>query len=187
MPLSHVSKVYSVSDAKIAVVTADPAGGSTTYGSLIDVPGIREVTISGDVNTVELRGDDTLLDRNSSLSTITGTVSHAKISLDVLDAIIGGTITDGGTTPAMTATYLLKNTDTIQYFKLEAKTPTGGADTVTGDIHFVFHKCIVTSFPDLGHAQEDFRIVSFEFAALPLTSNGNWLSIVANETAAAIA
>ena len=187
MPVSHITKVYSVSDAKLAVVTADPAGGTTTYGSLIDVPGIREVTLSGEMRSVELRGDDTLLDRNSSLSTITGTISHAKLSLDVLDAIVGGTITDAGVTPNMTATYLLKNTDTVSYFKLEAKTPTGGADTVTGDVHFVLHKCIITSFPDVGHAQEDYRIVSFEFAALPLTSNGNWITTVINETAAAIA
>ncbi len=187
MPLSHVSKVYAVSDAKISKLTADPAGGATTYGTLTDVPGIKEMTIGGNVNTVELRGDNALLDQNSTLGNITVSVSNAKISLDVLAIMLGGTNTDAGTTPSQTSTYLLKNTDTFSYFKIEAKTPTGGADTPTGDLHYVLHKCILSSFPDLGHAEEDYRIVSFEAIAVPLISNGNHLSIVLNETAAAIA
>lgn len=187
MPLSHVSKVYAVTDAKIYKVTADPAGGTTTYGAAIDVPGIKEVNIGGDVNTVELRGDNTLLDQNSTLASISVSVSHAKISLDALNVMLGGTNTDTGVTPNQIATFLLKNTDTMSYWKLSAKTPTAGADSVTGDIHFTLHKCILSSFPDLGHAEEDYRIVSFDAVAMPLLSNGNWLTIAANETAANLA
>lgn len=187
MPLSHVSKLYAVSDSKIAKVTADPAGGATTYGASTDVPGIKEMSIGGNVNTVELRGDNSLLDQNSTLGNITVSVTHAKLSLDVLAIMLGGTVTDSGTTPNQIASWLLKNTDAFSYFSLEGKTPTAGADTPTGDAHFKLHKCILTSFPDMGHAEEDYRIVSFEAVAVPLISNGNHITVTLNETAVAIA
>lgn len=187
MAISNVSKLYAVEDCKIAQLTADSAGAaSATYGTIVDVPGIKEVGFGGDMNSVELRGDNTLLDSNTSLSSITLSVTHAKLSLDVLDIILGGTVTAAGSGTTETNTYLLKNTDTLNYFKLEAKTPTDGGDLIGGDVHWIAWKCILSSFPDIGLAEEDYKIVSFECKAVPTISNGNWFSIVENETATAI-
>lgn len=188
MPLSHETKAFAVSDCKIAKLLTDPAGGSATYGTLTDVPGIKEVTVSGEVNSVSLRGDNTELDRNTSITGRTLTVSHAKVSLDVLAILLGtATTADTGVTPNQVATLTMSNTDTPNYFRLVAKTPTGGADSPTGDVHYSFDKCIITSFPDLGLAEEDYRIVSFEAAAIPLVSTGRAMRIIANETAAVLA
>lgn len=186
MPLSPVTKLYAVEDCKISKITADPAGGTTTYGTAIDVPGIKEVGIGGDISSVELRGDNTLLDSNSTFTKGTVSISHAKLSTAVLAVILGGTVTDSGTTPNQTSSYVRSNTESLNYFKIEAKTPAGGADAVTGDVHFILHKCILTSFPDIGLAEEDYKIVSFEATAMPLISNGDWIEIVNNETAVAI-
>lgn len=186
MTLSHVSKLYAVSDCKIGKLTADPAGGSPTYATIVDVPGIKTMKIGGNIVSVELRGDNQPLDQNSTMGSLTVSVTHAKVSLDVLDVLIGSTSVDSGTTPNQVVTTTLSGGTTLNYFKIEGKTPTSGSDSPTGDLHFVLHKCILTKFPDLGFAEEDYQIVSFEAVGIPLLSNGKHLTVVSNETAAAI-
>lgn len=188
MPISRVTKLYSVQDAKISPLTADPAGGTATYGTPLDVPGIQEMSISGEIEVKTLRGDNTKLATNSAITNIQVAVTHAKVSLDVLAAIVGGAVTDAGTTPAQTSTWDLSGDDAnMPAFKLEGVTPPNGVDIITGDLHWVLHKLTLSAFPDLGFANEDFRVVSFTAAADPLLSTGKWLSAVLNETAAAIA
>ncbi|MGA5506825.1 phage tail protein [Streptomyces umbrinus] len=188
MPISRVTKLYSVQDAKIAPLTADPAGGAATYGALIDVPGIQEMAISGDVEVKTLRGDNVKLASNSAITNIQVAVTHAKLSLDVLAAILGGTVTDSGTGAAEVSTWDLTGTNaTLPPFKLEGVTPPDGVDIVGGDLHWILHKLKLSSFPDVGFANEDFRVVSFTADADPLLANGKWISAVLNETAAAIA
>lgn len=187
MPISRVTKLYSVQDAKISALTADPTGGSPTYGTPIDVPGIQEMSISGEIEVKTLRGDNSKLATNSALSSVEVAVTHAKLSLDVLVAILGGTATDTGTTPAQKSTWDLTGaTATFPPFKLEGVTPPNGVDIVGGDLHWVLHKLTLSAFPDLGFANEDFRVVSFTAQADPLLSNGKLLTAVLNETAAAI-
>jgi hypothetical protein len=188
MPTQRFTKVYGIQDAKISPLTADPAGGTPTYGTSIDVPGIKTFEVSGDVEVKSLRGDNTKLASNSSLSNVQVSVSHAKVSLDVLMAILGGTVTDSGTGTAESARWDLKGADaTFPAFKLEGVTPPNGTDLIGGDFHVVLHKLTLSSFPDLGFAEEDYRIASFTADADPLASTDDWISIVLNETAVAIA
>jgi hypothetical protein len=188
MALSHVTKMFAVEDAKIYKMTADPAGGTTTYGTAVDVPGIKSVTISGDIENKELRGDNTLLDSNSVLTGLSVAWENAKLSTAVLEILLGGATVDSGTTPNQIATYTLLNSDVLSYFKFEAKSPTGGSDAVTGDIHFIFPKCIVSEFGDLGLAEEDYQLTSGAAKCLqPLGTGGKRMQVVINETAAAIA
>lgn len=187
MALAHFSKLFAVEDAKIAKLTADPSGGSATYGSLIDVPGIKDIQLSGTVEAKELRGDNSLLDARSVLKSLTMTINHAKISLDVLPILIGGTTADSGTTPNQAVTFDLAGTDTPNYFKFEAKTPTDGVDFIGGDGHIRLHKCVVSGLPDIGFAEEDYRIVGFSAVTSPLLATGRkWLTVVLNETTVTI-
>lgn len=184
MPLSHISKVFAVTDAKIFKLLTDPSGGSATYGDAIDVPGIKSVTIGGEVSSVALRGDNTLLDSDSSLTAVTLTFEYAKLSLDAQAVFLGSTITDAGTTPNQTSTLELTNSDVFNYFKFEAKS--ASADTIGGDVHFVIHKAKLSAFPETGLAEEDYRTFSVEATAVPLLSSGKWVTTRFNETAAAI-
>ncbi|MFF7534873.1 phage tail protein [Streptomyces bobili] len=187
MPLQRFTRVYGIQDAKISALTADPASGTPTYGTAIDVPGIKTFEVSGDVEVKTLRGDNKKLATNSALSNVQVAVSHAKVSLDVLVAILGGEVTDSGTTPAQKSRWDLKgSTATFPAFKLEGVTPANGTDLIGGDFHVVLHKLTLSAFPDLGFAEEDYRIASFTADADPLTSTDDWISIVLNETAAAI-
>jgi hypothetical protein len=184
VPLSHNTKWYAVDDAAIYKLTSDPASGSPTYASKIDIPGIKSVGISGDVNSTELRGDGQRIDYAAKLGGLSLTFEGAKLALDVLAATVGGAVTDSGTTPNMKAEWALLGTDTMNYFKFEAMTR--GVDTITGDGHMVLHKCILTSFPGLGYAEEDYQTFSLEAAAMPLISNGKLINVPLNETTVAI-
>jgi hypothetical protein len=186
MPISRVTKLYAVEDAKIAPLLADPEGGTPSYGAGIDVPGIKSMEISGDVEVKELRGDNRLLDSDSSLSNVTVAFPHAKLSLDVLAALLGGDVTDSGTTPAQATEWELLDNAKPLPFKLIGKTPSGGSDQIGGDVHFTLWKCILSSFPGVGLAEEDYRTIENEARAVPLISTGKWISVRINETAVAI-
>lgn len=187
MPLSHISKAFAVVDAKIAPLTADPSGGAATYGALVDVPGIKSVSIGGDISTVELRGDNQLLDANSTLTSISLEFEYAKLSLDALDVLVGGTVVDAGVTPNQTANYTLLGTDTLGYFRFLAKTPTAGGDAVTGDVQFELYKCILSGFPEMGMAEEEYQTFTVSAIALPRLSDQKWLRTAFQETASVLA
>lgn len=186
MPISRVTKLYAVTDAKIAPLLADPEGGTPSYGAGIDVPGIKSMEISGEMETRELRGDNRLLDSDSFLTNVTVSFPHAKLSLDVLAALLGGDVTDAGTTPAQSATWDMGSEARPLPFRLEGATPTGGSDQIGGDVHFILHKCVLSSFPSMGLAEEDYRTIEMEARAVPLISTGKWLTVAINETAVPI-
>lgn len=187
MPLQRFTQVYGIQDAKISPLLTDPASGTPTYGTAIDVPGIKTYEISGEIEVKTLRGDNKKLATNSALTNVQVAITHAKMSLDVLTAIIGGDVTDSGTTPAQSSVWDLTGDGvTFPAFKLEGVTPPNGVDLIGGDVHVVMHKLTCSAFPDLGFAEEDYRIASFTANADPLISNDKWISITLNETAAAI-
>ena len=186
MPISHDSKLYAVEDAKIAKLLTDPSGGSATYDTLIDVPGIKTVSLTFDLENKELRGDNRRLDSDTTLAGVTVAFSHAKLSLNALAVMLGGTNTDSGSTPNQKATFTRLGADALNYFKLEAKTPTAGVDTGTGDAHMVFYKLKLATY-ELGFAEEDYQIFSGTAQGVVMLSNDKYFDIVFNETAAAIA
>lgn len=184
MPLSHYSKVFAVQDCKLSALTADPSGGSPTYSTSIDVPGIKSVEITGDIDTKELRGDNQLLDTDSVLKNVKVKLANAKLSLDAQALILGGTVTDTGTTPSQIASWDLLGTNTLGVFKLEAVSVS--ADTVGGNVKFTVWKCRPGSVPNMGLAEEDYQIPELELMASPLLSNGKWLTAAFYETKAVL-
>jgi hypothetical protein len=188
--LSHVTKVFAVEDCKIAPITADVSGSATTYGTIVDVPGIKSIGVKGDMKESELRGDNGLMDIDSVLRSATLTIEHAKLSLDVFAGLFGLTVVDSGTTPNQKSTLsfaVASGSVRPKPVKIEGKTPTGGIDVITGDLHIVFYKVILTSFPEHGFAEEDYQTLKFEAKAMPTLGTGNkWFDYVENETAAVI-
>lgn len=189
MPISHFSKVFAVQDAKVAKMLTDVSGGSATYATSVDVPGIKTVTISGSIESKTLRGDNALLDRDAVISEVSASVEHAKLSLDVLAVMLGGSVVDSGTTPNMVGTYSIVGGSTAPskpaYFRLEAVSVS--ADTVGGNVKFALPKAILDSMPDMGLAEEDYQTSSFDVQTMPLLATGNkWLDIVFSETAAVL-
>ncbi|MFI6979311.1 phage tail protein [Embleya sp. NPDC050154] len=186
MPISRVTKLFAVQDAKIFALLSDPAGGTPAYAAGIDLPGIKSMEISGDIETKELRGDNTLLDSDSTLSNITVAFPHAKMSLDALAAQFGGAVTDSGSGATEASEWSLTADSRPAPFKIEGVTPISGGDLIGGDVHFTVWKCIPSQFAGLGLAEEDYRTLENEARAVPLISTGKWLTTRINKTATAI-
>lgn len=190
--LQHVTKAFGVSDCKIAELTSDPSGGSASYATSVDVPGIQTLgPFAGAVEVKYLKGDNTLLDADAVLSgPITGKLQAAKLSLDVIPVILGGTTINAGTTPNQTVTYdqLGGATPTIpNYFKIEA-TPASIdlLSTTNPDLHVIFWKCKVVGYTFLGAIGEDYRVFDIDVVCVPRLSDGKWWELLIHETAAAI-
>jgi hypothetical protein len=186
VPLVHFSKVFAVEDGKFKKITADPSGGTTTFASSIDVPGIKSVKIEGDVEIKRLRGDNTLLDVMAILQNVKPTFNWAKEQLDMRAAMVGGTVTDSGTTPNQVAKWALDRTGQMSPFQFEAKTPTSGVDFIGGDAVILLYKCIAAGFPPLGLPEEDYHLTELACEAFPRLSDGKWIDVSFRETAAAL-
>lgn len=185
MPITHVSKVFAVADAKVRPLTADPAGGTPTYGAYVDLPGIKSVTISGDVETKELRGDNQLLDSDSVLTNVSVEFEYAKLSLEALAVFFNSPVVDSGATPNQVATWELLGSTKMAPFGFAAVSV--GADVIGGDVMVELHKCTLSGFPELGMAEEDYKTQPLGASAAPLNSTGKWVGVSIRETAAPVA
>ncbi len=184
MPVTHVTKLLAVDDARIARLTGD-AGAGPTYGALIKVPGIKQVALTLEFENRELRGDNRRLDSASFLVGITLGFTKAKMNLDAAAVIAGGAVVDSGTAPSEKATWSRAAADVVPQWKFEAKTPSNGTDVVGGDGHLVVYKLTGTAFP-VGLAEEDYQTFDVEAAGAFLDSTGKLFDLVLNQTAAAI-
>lgn len=185
MTISHITKYFGVVDAKVFPMTADPAGGSATYGSAIDVPGINQVGVDGNIESFILFGDNVQLDADQVLSEVTASFVHAKENLDLLPKILGGTVTDAGTGSTETATWDLLGTDTLfPPFGFRAKL--AKSDLIGGDVHIVLYKCTLASFPGFGFEQKGYRAFERGLNVFPRLADSKWISVPIQETGTAI-
>jgi hypothetical protein len=164
----------------------DPAGAATTYSaSSTPVVGTKAVKVTGTVVSVDLRGDNTLLDTDTMLQGVALELDYAKLNLDVIAILLGGTVVDAGTTPSQTSVWTLPNPPTYNYIKLEARSM--AADSVLGDFHILFPKVKLSDFPMMGLAEENYQLFNLKMKAVP--PNGTpvgWMTVTLNETAVVI-
>jgi hypothetical protein len=172
-------------DSNLPAITYVANTTGTTYGISIPLPGIKAVKVTGTVNTVDLRGDNTFLDTDSMLSAVAVELDHAKVSLDALNVMMGGVVVDSGVTPNQQSTWALLNPPPFGYFKIEARS--ASADPALGDFHILMAKVKLADFPTLGLVEENYQLFNLKCKAVPPIGGGNWMSVVLNETAAACA
>jgi hypothetical protein len=156
MPLTHKTQVFAITDARISRMLTDPEGGSATYGTSIDIPGVKTLTIGGAVEVKRLRGDNTLLAVESVITEVNCAIGFGKLSLDVLVEALGAVVTDAGTTPNQTATADVGAGAASNLFKVQGKS--AKADPVGGDVWYTLWKCVLGDFPGMGLAEEDFNL-----------------------------
>lgn len=188
MPLTHTTPVFSVDNASWTPLLTDTVGGTATYGTKIDIPGIQMVALDPNLLVKELFGDNAIIALATKARSFGFKCGSAKLSLDLVASLMGGTVTDTGITPAMKATYTVLNSDSAKYGKLEYRVlgvelpGTAGG----GDLHFVGLKCKLSGL-SMAAQMEDFAPVSFDVTAIQRSSDGKMIEIVANEVAVAIA
>lgn len=183
MVISKTVAFRGISDCKIAAITADTPTG-LTYGSLVDVP-IATLTLTEVRDNHELKHDDRVQDIDSVLQSadISGTI--ARVPLEILEILTGGSITASGTGANEKQTFDLDSTDNSGYFKLEVVSARAHADAGdVGDIHIQYKKCKVQSLDY--SLEEGYATISFTAKAIKTIYDNEIKNIVFNKTAAAI-
>jgi hypothetical protein len=178
MPVSPVSKLYSTEDAKIAKLLSD-APGFASYGSMIDIPGIRQVTMTPQIESKSLRGDNRELDADSTLVAVELSFENAKVSFEALEVFLGGTWN------ASTGTYTQSDSGSLPYWAMGWRTPTSGGDAIGGDVQFQVFKAKITAHT-LGTAFEDYQLLSGTARGVYRVADDKLFQAVVNETASAI-
>lgn len=184
-PLANqgITKVYAVQHCQIASVLTDAAGAAATYGEWFDVPGIKSLGLSGDMDTKSLRGDNRLIDQQSIMTALTAAIEHAKLSLQVLSVMLGGTVgtrTVAAGVPYAGQGWSLPTGAFPQAFGLRAVS--AASDAPGGAVAFVLSKCSLSSFPEFGAAEEDYQTVSAEMNVNPPNGTSPWIDVVVMPT-----
>jgi hypothetical protein len=143
MPLAHATEVFDVEDCKVWKLLSDSASASPTYGPAIDVPGIAEVGFEPNVVSAELKGDATVIARKGRVDRINATLRFGKVSLDVLEAVLGGLVSDTGSAPNQESTWTVSAPGSLPYFKLGVRI-VDVAEGI-GSVLLVLYKCQLTS------------------------------------------
>ena len=181
MSLTTETKLYGIEEAKIWPLTGDSAEG-LTYGSPVEISGISSLTINPVFESEILRGDNRILDVYRKPTMLEWEIRNAKLSLDALEIMLGGSVSLSGTTPDQTQTYVLSHGNMPKFFKLEGKS----LFTDVGDVHFVLYKCKIDSM-ELEADQENYTEISVRGLAVTTKNNDELMRIVFNETQTAIA
>jgi hypothetical protein len=175
-----ITKVYAIQHAQIASLLTDAAGAAPTYGEWLDVPGIKSLKISGSMETKALRGDNRLIDSQSVLTGLTASFEHAKLSLILLQVMLGGSAPAADTLPYAGMGWQLPTSAFPRSFGLRAIS--AASDTPGGAVAFNMARCSLSKFPEIGAAEEDYQTVSAEININPPVGTGDWLGITIVDT-----
>lgn len=104
-----------------------------SYGTQYDILGARSMSVSLELESEELRGDDIVLDQYSKLMSATFDLAYASVDLEALDILLGGTLVSN-------ASYedFLMSQDEIPYFAVAGRVVGSGG---TYDLHIMSGKC----------------------------------------------
>lgn len=157
MTISRKTALLGINDLKIFPITED-SSSAFTVGNAVDVPGIRQLSVTFDIEEKELTGDEKTLAVASKIKAVSFSSEYAELSLDVLSALSGGSVS---TNPdGSSASFSLGDSDKPDYFQLQAKID--GTDSITGgDCHICIYKAKVTAMPING-VEGDFATYTFE-------------------------
>jgi hypothetical protein len=161
MPLAHETVVYDVHDFKVYALT-DDSGASPVYSAAVDVPGIAEASMDPNFLTAELKGDARIIAKKGRVDKFTCSATYGKVSLDVLNTVLGGTITD---TASSSARWRLLGDNSLPYFKAEFKIQ--DVDTGLGDLHVRLYKCQLTGGTLISGQTDEFGQPTMELEAIP--------------------
>jgi hypothetical protein len=185
--LPHLTPLFSVDKAAWTPLTADPSGGTATYGTKVYIPAVESVSVDPDVLYKELFGDNAIAATAAKPRSVKAKVNFGKIDLDLLKNLLGGLVTDAGTTPNQTSTLDISRTSAASYGKLECQVLGVELPTVAagGDVHFVWWKAKLNSLT-IGTTAEDYGKPTMSVTGIYLLANDKMFSVVENETAVAL-
>jgi hypothetical protein len=173
MPVPHETVTFDVHDFKVYPLLTD-TGASPTYGPAVDVPGIAEVSLEPNFITAELKGDAKVIAKKGRIDKFNISATYGKVSLDVLEAILGGAVTDNASTDS---TWELLGTNSLPYFKAAFKID--DLDSGLGTLAVTLYKCQLTGGTLISGQTDEFGQPEMEIEGIPLASNDVLINVVA--------
>ena len=158
MALTTVTKLFGVDDAKLFPVTED-SEDKFTCGSGIDLPGVRQISLTYEIEEKSLTGDEKVLEISNKIKSLSFNIEYAKLSLEVLAQLTGGSFTKSGTDDTEVGTFSFGGGNLPNYFQLKAQILDTSNDG--GDVHFCIYKAKATAIP-LNGVQDDFATLTFD-------------------------
>jgi hypothetical protein len=139
-----------VKDLKFSLWTAE-----NTWGAAYDVLGVRGANLQWVVETDELRGDDVVLDRFTSLVSATLTINEASVDLTVFNMMLGGILT----TTANYYDFYVSSALAVPYLGIAGRVSgSGGRDT-----HFLLPKAALAGNLQLNAQVDSYMIPQADF------------------------
>lgn len=186
MPSANQMVAIEIDDATIAKLTADTTG-SPTYATTINVPNIVELTVEAVLKTATLEGDSAVTAVFSKVTHATGTIRFRSVPLDVLEVLIGATLTASGVTPNMQQLLAIAANSKPNYFKLQGRsTQTEGLDAVATGLRTVVYKAKLTGNPRINF-NGDYVMIESNFTAVRTNSDGKLIDVIGEETQTVLA
>jgi hypothetical protein len=179
MALTTIPLPYGLRDVKVA--TLDAAG---TKGTLVDLPNAQTFEFEETTSTQELRGDDAVVAKRTTVDAVAWTLEAGGISLEAAVVMFGGTITASGTTPAQKKQYRRLAADAYPSFFVEGQSLSESG----GDFHTVVWNAKAEKFSG-SHTDQEFWVTHAEGAgvgSIAVATLGAVWDHVQNETAATI-
>lgn len=154
-------------------------------GALVDIVAVKSIEQSANVDTIENRGDDSVIAAVATLNSLDLTVilgAYTPVSLAVLT---GGTVSTTGTGPTSVTKHVRKSNDVVAYFKLVGQTRTKDSDG--GAARLTYPKVSWQGGPDFGFKDLEFSEFSISAKAIPddTTKDLSWYEAYTTWTALA--
>lgn len=96
MTALHETIFYDVEDLKVWPMLTDATNASPTYDAAIDVPGVSQVSFDPTITTNTLKGDGRTMASRARLDDFQFKATYGKAAIDVLAAVMAGTVADEG-------------------------------------------------------------------------------------------
>jgi hypothetical protein len=177
--LTVIPLPYGLRDVKVC--TLDATG---TKGTLVDLPNSQTYEFEENTSTQELRGDDSVVAKRTTVDAVAWTLEAGGISLEACVVMFGGTITSSGTTPAQKKVYRRLATDAYPDFFVEGQSLSESG----GDVHTVIYRNKAEKFSG-SHTDQEFWVTHAEGTGIGSLAAANLNAVwdhVQNETAATI-
>ena len=158
MALKTVTKLFGVDDAKLFPILED-SETQFVCGEGIDLPGVRQISLTYEIEEKSLTGDEKVLEISNKIKSVTFNMEYAKLSLEVLAQLTGGSYSKTGEGEAEVGTFSFGGGDLPNYFQLKAQILDTSNDG--GDVHFCIYKAKATAIP-LNGVQDDFATLTFD-------------------------
>lgn len=150
-----------VRDGAIWEVSVDTAG-TYTLGTGYAIT-MQEFSITPDISTAELPGNDVTLDIYAKAKGLTGTIKNAKVHSSFIATLLGAEVG----TSANARVIKFDGDDLPVYFKIAVKIGYTGSDSGAVTVFHVY-KCKLDSL-EFQMTQDDYASFSCNFKAIPTT------------------